>query len=290
MSYPSNVRSVFGDVDPSRNQLGVGWSGIATTGLLWDLAYAANHYCIDADSDITLELPSMGLADNQAQPGHWITITNTSDFIITINNSAVLPVTRIAPDSSAKITANVEAVLLWTVEYNTSPKASLRAGVDPISDPDPIIGGLIVPAGSGEISIPITIADQSIGIANPYIFDPLGLFTVNTASITVQPGRYQIQAGINIISFAPGAIAAEGKIIQIMRDVDMIYNAPPICTASIMSAMGVTSPLTAFVWTLNTSANFSISAPETLAIKFLPNNTTDIVIALTSNMTLIQLD
>ena len=292
MSFPSLSRTILGDIDTSRSQLGIGWSGTATSSLLWSLYYAANHYCIDAVSDITLTLPAVGFLATEAQPGHWLTIVNKSSFVITIENSSAVDIVRISPNAAVKLITDSSAATTWTIEYDTSAKASLRAGVDPTSNPDPFIGGLLVPAGASEFSIPITVADQSLGIANPYINDPLGYFTVGTDSIIVQPGEYSASISINIISIDPLTIATEGKIMQLMKSTDVIFSAPPICGDNKMTAYHITNPpnpIDAYIWTLNCASNFKLTTPESLSIRFIPNNTTDIIISLTSNISLTQL-
>lgn len=279
----------FGDVDSSRSQLGIGWSGIATTMPLWSLQYAANHYCIDAAGDIDIDLPAVGFNAAEAQPGYWVTIFNKSAFVLNIRDVTTVTVTVIASNSAAKLIADSSSPNGWSVEYNTSPKASIRAGIDPTSNPDPFIGGLLVPANSSEFSIPFTLAPQSLGIADNYSFDQLGKFSVSGTDITVQPGNYRVSVSINIIDFGALGASNEGKILQLMRSIDTIYTAPPICTDSLMSGVTITSPLNAFVWTLNTTANFTLSSPETLSVRFIPNNTVDVIIALTSNISFEQL-
>lgn len=292
MSFPSPSRTILGDVDSSRSQLGIGWSGTSGDSALWALQYGANHYCVDALSDITLTLPGVGFLSSEAQPGHWLTIANKSAFVISIENSSATVIARFPGNSAIKLIADSLVITGWTIEYNTSPKASLRAGIDPTSNPDPFIGGLLVPAGTPEFSLPITVGDQSLGIANPYNTDPLGYFSVGTDSVTVQPGDYSVSISINIISIDPLTIATEGKIMQLMKSTDVIFGAPPICGDNKMTAYHITNPpnpLDAYIWTLNCSSNFSLDTAESLSIRFIPNSTTDIVIALTSNISLTQL-
>lgn len=290
MSFPSVTRSAFGDVDSSRSQLGIGWSGIATSTLLWSLHYAANHYCIDAAGNLDIDLPSVGFLANEAQPGYWVTITNKSAFFLNIRDSGTVTVIVIASNSSVKLIADSSSPNGWTIEYNTSPKASARANVDPTSNPDPMINGLLIPANSSELSIPFTVADQDLGIANTYSFDQLGRFNVSGTDITVQPGRYRVSTSINIIDLGAAGASNEGKIIQLLLSSQSIYTGPPILTDSLMSGITITSPLNAYVWTLNSSGTFSVLSPVTLSLRFIPNNTVDIVIAPTSNISLEQLD
>jgi hypothetical protein len=292
MSFPSLSRTVIGDTDVSRSQLGAGWSGTSGSAALWSLYYAANHYCVDAVADITLTLPPVGFLPSEAQPGHWVTIANKSNFVISIENSSPLLISRISGGSAIKLIADSSAINGWTIEYNTSPKASLRANVDPTSNPDPIINGLLVPAGASEFSVPITVSPQGLGIAESFIYDPLGCFAVDVDTITVQPGRYFAEASLNIISFNPLTNPTEGKIMQFLRTGDVIFGSAPICSDAKMSAYQLTNPpnpLDAFVWTLTASSNFILSTAESLSLRFIPNNTTDVVVSLTSNISLTQL-
>jgi len=56
---------------------------------------------------------------------------------------------------------------------SVSPRqSSARINVDPTSNQDPTTNGLLLPAGTTEFRMPITIVDQGLGIANPYVDDP----------------------------------------------------------------------------------------------------------------------
>lgn len=287
MSFPSLTRSVLGDVDSSRSQLGIGWSGLSADNTLWNLQYAANHYCVDCLADITLDLPNVGFTSNDAQPGHWLTINNMSvQWKITIRDSTLTSLVVIFPGKSAKFIANTSSPMLWTID---SGCASFRAGVDPSSNPDPIIGGLLFPPGSTEINMPITLADQSIGLANPYIVDPFGVFSFGADTITINVvGNYAASVNLNFIAF--GGAQNELKVAQLMDNSFSLFNGPPICTDSEYNGAAITTPLVGVVWTLTDAASFNVtSVPVTIAVKLRVDSSTDVSLALTSNVCIRQI-
>lgn len=169
-------------------------------------------------------------------------------------------------------------------------KGSTRVSVDPSSNPDPNIGGLVIPAGSGQISMPITISGIEIGTASPYLYDPKSVFTIQNDTIKIKPGRYSVSFLINILSYDPMAIQAEGKIVQFLdSDIDIFMGAP-ICGCSMYNGYPLTSPLVAYNWCISSSACFSIDTEKEFALKIIFNNTTDVTIVLTSGFSVISLD
>lgn len=169
-------------------------------------------------------------------------------------------------------------------------KGSTRVSVNPASNPDPLINGLIIPAGSGELSMPITTSPIDIGSASPYIYDPQNLFTFSNTTITIKPGRYFFSFLVNIISYDPMAVQAEGKIIQFLRSNESIFMAPPVAACSMYNGYPLTSPLTAYNWCISASSCFFVEEETEFALKFEFNNTTDVTIALTSGFSIIALD
>jgi hypothetical protein len=169
-------------------------------------------------------------------------------------------------------------------------KGSTRVSVNPASNPDPIIGGLVIPAGSGQISMPITVTGIEIGLASPYLYDPKSIFTIQNDTIKIKPGRYSMSFLINVLSYDPMAVQAEGKIVQFLKsDIDIFMGAP-ICACAMFNGYPLTSPLVAYDWCISSSACFSIDTETEFALKFEFNNTTDVTIVLTSGFSIFALD
>lgn len=120
LSY--NRVSIDGDFDVGRGQLGIGWSGATVSAALWSLHRGANHYIIDPLSLSTIiTLPVVGTSATQAQPGHWLTIVNSSvTNTIVVNNSSSVTVATITPGNSIMIIADTGAATGWVQQYNTS--------------------------------------------------------------------------------------------------------------------------------------------------------------------------
>jgi hypothetical protein len=120
-TYSGSSLIVKGDIDTGRGQLGMGWSGVATTGTLWGLRLGANHYNVEVAAPVTLALPAVGISDIEAQPGYWTTIANVNGVSdITITDSLATTLTTITPGNSAMFVADNNLANSWNVQYNTS--------------------------------------------------------------------------------------------------------------------------------------------------------------------------
>lgn len=166
-------------------------------------------------------------------------------------------------------------------------KSNCRVSVDPSSNFDPNIGGLIIPANSGESnSMPITF-----GPAAPYNHDPKRLFTIHDNYISIKKGRYFISFQLSVMSYDPGAIQGEGKIVQFLRKDDTIFMSAPICSCGMYNGYPlVVGPFNGFFWALSSQFTFEIQNDTDFALKYTFNNTTPVTIAMTSGFSLISLD
>jgi hypothetical protein len=282
-----------GDVDVGRSQLGKSWSGLLTSPDLWVNELSANRYCFTLTGDASVRMPAVGTLTSEAQPGYWVTITNINTSVnpfalIVYDVTGLNELAVLYPTCSATLIANLDSVTNWTVTQNTSDfvRAQLRAGVDPTSNPDPITGGLIVPAGSTQFNMPITVSPQSIGLADPFITDSAGFYQVASDGINIMYNN-DYQASFNIYIIGTGAIPNQLQVGQILEDGQSIFNAPPICSANDYDGSVVTVPLGGIIWLLTGTANFTVTtAPVKIVMRLLINNTTDFVIALTSNISI----
>lgn len=279
-----------GDIDVGRSQLGLNWSGTPSSVNLWDNYFAANRYCITATSNLSINLPEIGTLATQAQPGYWVTIVNDADsapFTVTVFDSTGLTQLGILYPTCSLCAIAIAATNDWTITQNTSDyvRAQFRAGVDPSSNPDPIIGGLLVPAGSTEFNMPITILPQSIGLADPFVTDPAGFFQFDPDGVNLMYANdYQASFNIYIIGF--GASPDQLQVGQILQDGQTIFNAPPICSASDYGGSVVNAPLNGVIWLLTGTANFRVTSQSKIVMRLLMNSTTDLVVALTSNISI----
>ena len=95
---------------------------------------------------------------------------------------------------------------------------------------------------------------------------------------------------LNILSLDPLGLPNEGKIVQLLDSSMMIFGGPPICTDSKMTGITITTPISGHVWSLGSGATIDVLAPQSISLKIIPNNTTDIIIALTSCISIVQLN
>lgn len=176
------------------------------------------------------------------------------------------------------------------VNIPTGQTSSLRAGVDPTSNPDPITMGLLLPSGSAEQNLPLTITPYGINIADPYIQDSNGDYTVNSNSITVNnEGDYNISFEILVLGTAD---QVDPMVCQVLLQGQTIYNAPPSIADFALAAAPIPA-LSSWTkgWQLTASANSHITAGEELVLRFLPNNPSgDICIQIISNISMHRID
>ena len=169
-------------------------------------------------------------------------------------------------------------------------QSSTRINIDPSSNPDPLTNGLLIPAGTGEFSMPLTVADQSLGIANPYIDDPNGDYTINSDSVLFN------NDGNFFFALSVGAIGSVSKtspfVAQVLLQGQTIFTAPPICAAALQAEANI-GPFGPYdkVWFLCDTGAAQISAGDELVVRILPNNPTDDnVIQLTGNLSICRID
>lgn len=288
MTTYSLSRSVFGDVDSSRSQLGIGWSGIINQAQinLWSINYACNHYCIDPLVPLILNMPGVGVNSGEAQPGHWVVITNTGSSNITLQTISSNPIEGINPGCAIMLIADNNSPVLWTVVYNTS-KTSTRIGVDTSGNPGPL-NGLLIPPGTPEFNMPLTVVpDPGLNVASPYINNPKGLITVGADTITLEPGEYR--ASIAIIIIGLGATQNHGMFVQLIENSMSIFMGPPAIASGAYTGEVITSPINAVGWFANGSCTLKVDTQIVLGVKCLFNNDTDVEISLTSNVSIEQI-
>ena len=168
--------------------------------------------------------------------------------------------------------------------------SSLRANVNPVSNPDPFTNGLIIPMGTGQFDLPLTVAPIGLGIADPYIYDPEGDFTVGVDSITINTtGYYSISADIVIL----GSVDKINPcMFQILLQGQSIFTAPPACfDVSQASSDIVTMIPYNKGWSLSGTANATLQAGQILTCRMLLNNPTDDnVIEIVSAVSIARID
>lgn len=91
---------------------------------------------------------------------------------------------------------------------------------------------------------------------------------------------------MSIISLDPMTVPTEIKVAQLLiADQDM-FMAPPITSAISCAAL---LDLGFYVWDVNSTSNFEVLTETTFALKCKFFNTTDVIIALTSNLSINEL-
>lgn len=201
--------------------------------------------------DVSMQiLPSSALLDN-------LTISKS----LTINT---------IPYPSSTPTTGITSVLAsidgfgdtkWEDANDTVSNITYRLDIDPQSNPDMTIGGLVIDAAStipGPFNIPLASGDQPLDVGAPFVNDPFNSFTLNTTanvgitSITCnRAGTYQFTLSMPLLAVGS---SASNAIIQLLRTGQPIFSGPPI-----MSAIGsVNIPLAGFGAMSSLSANYNM--------------------------------
>lgn len=174
---------------------------------------------------------------------------------------------------------------------SVSPRqSSARINVDPTSNQDPTTNGLLLPAGTTEFTMPITVVDQGLGIGNPYVDDPNGDYTIGSDNLEINNA---LDCRVSIMIAAVGSVAKTAPlVVQVLLQGETIFTSPPLCSAATMAGLdvGPFGPYTK-AWFLSGTANAKIAAGDILIVRILPNNPTDDnVITLTSNISICRID
>jgi len=174
---------------------------------------------------------------------------------------------------------------------SVSPRqSSARISVDPTSNQDPTTNGLLLPAGTTEFTMPITIVDQGLGIANPYVDDPNGDYTIGSDNLEINNA---LDCRVSIMIEAVGKVAKTAPLVaQVLLQGETIFTSPPLCSAATMAGLDV-GPFGPYAkaWFLSGTANAKLSVGDTLIVRILPNNPTDDnAITLTSNISICRID
>ena len=127
--------------------------------------------------------------------------------------------------------SQVDFVNIQDIIPNISLKPCIyRLNINPTSNPDPFIGGLIVNSASthpADFEIPLTLNQQSLDIAEPFALDGNNYLTFDGVSdITVnKTGIYEI--GISFYLFSTLITPNNFYVFQVLRNGTSIFTGPP---------------------------------------------------------------
>lgn len=172
-----------------------------------------------------------------------------------------------------------------------------RLNVNPVSNPDPLTGGLIVASGSthpapGTIfNVPLTGLPQGLGIANPTISDVNNLFTftepVNNDRITCNvTGDYYIS--FNLISLSNLATPNNFAVGQLLPTGGAVFTGPPALDSGQAFFSDAGSPIAPFYNIVAMASNAAVvhlTAGDILSLVYYLQSDSA-VISLTSNLSI----
>lgn len=230
----------------------------------------------------------------QDTTGSTIELTLPGGYVFSSSGTATL----LFPDEPATLALVFSASPIVSVMsgvggggISVSPRqSSARINVDPTSNQDPTTNGLLLPAGTAEFTMPITVVDRSLGIGNPYVDDPNGDYTIGSDTLEINNA---LDCRVSIMIAAVGSVTKTAPIVaQVLLQGETIFMSPPLCSAATMAGadIGPFGPYTKG-WFLSGTANAKLSAGDILIVRVLPNNPTDDnVITLISNISICRID
>jgi len=172
-------------------------------------------------------------------------------------------------------------------------KARYRLNLDPTSNPDPFIGGLIITAAETaafDFIVPLTLANQSLGIGNPFSYDPNNHLSFASNIITCnRTGYYNISLQMAALSnlITPN----NGIIFQVLLNGINIFSGPPAITAGSPFFSSMSLPFFAIfniAAFCSSVSNVQLTQGDQITLKFFLGYDS-CVIPLTTNLSITEL-
>jgi hypothetical protein len=149
--------------------------------------------------------------------------------------------------------------------------AAARFGVDPSSNPGPLINGLLfdpTATTAGTWIIPMTSTPTGLGIGDNFEDDADGYFTLtNPTSVTINvSGKYHISAAWFVVTSDP----LDPVSLQVLKNGDAMFTAPPAFENFSSGSSTGTTPLSAIytrAYSMLGSMDCALSAGDVISCK-----------------------
>lgn len=194
-----------------------------------------------------------------------------------------------SPSGTLSVTSDSDNIFI-DVSSGTGAYSSARFEINPASNPDPLVGGLIVPSGTPEFQIPF-LNNSSAGLCSAYVDDPDGDYSLPNGTtgdyISINnPGKYRLSFNI----FALGTVSSSEMFASILLNGQPLFSAPtPASSGADVIDLSV-GPFTKGFGLCGVS-NLDITAPTDIALRLLPANpAADITLTLCTNLSINRLD
>lgn len=196
----------------------------------------------------------------------------------------------LSSDNSLLVTADADNVDITINNLTNAKASSARFELNPASNPDPLVGGLIVPSGTPEFQIPF-LNNSSGGLCSAYVDDPDSDYSLPNGTtgdyISINnPGKYRVSFNI----FALGTVSSSEMFASILLNGQPLFSAPtPASSGADVIDLSV-GPFTKGFGLCGVS-NLDITAPTDIALRILPANpAADITLTLCTNLSINRLD
>lgn len=154
---------------------------------------------------------------------------------------------------------------------NSYSLAAARIGIDPTSNPGPIIGGLLFDPTltlTGTFALPLTTASFSTGICDNFLDDADNYFTlISPTELQINvSGKYNMSGNIIVLTNDP----LTPLVIQVLRNTDVMFAAPPAMTDARGILSAGTSPISALysnIYTMGFTEDCSLVAGDIIGVK-----------------------
>ena len=178
---------------------------------LWERSFTEQEYAGPADDPIL----TTGLATIDPVSGFANSLHVPHDHVVIGNGTTGIP--------STTHRSNV------TAPANPIDSCTYRISIDPTSNPEPFVQGLVVDSTSthpGTFNIPLTISPLGLGLAETYLYDPTGFLSVGADTITVLKSCV-VYASVSLGILSNEVTPNNFFNAQLLHNGQAVFTAPP---------------------------------------------------------------
>ena len=154
---------------------------------------------------------------------------------------------------------------------NSYSLAAARFGIDPSSNPGPVIGGLLFDptlTTGGNFALPMMSTSIGLGIGDNYLDDTDNYFTlISPTELQINvSGKYSLSTNWFVLSNDTLTSCA----IQILRNTDIMFTAPPAASNAVNLVPAGTIPISALysnLYSFQTAIDCSLVAGDIIGVK-----------------------
>ncbi len=266
-----SVSNIVGNTSNNTDAKKVPWANLVCNSLY--VLNGIKSATIDATSIDATDVKISGILMVDNKPVVGTTVKNAS-----VSGSALVAEPSPNDYEIRRLRAGTGMQLIDDPDYveiastvNSYSLAAARLGVDPSSNPGPLIGGLLFDptlTTAGTFAIPLTSAIFGSGVCENFLDDVDNYFTL-TSPTTLQinvSGKYNISGNVIVLTNDPLSLVA----LQVLPSVDAMFSSPPAMTNAVGVLSTGTTPISAIysnIYTLGFAQDCTLVAGEIINMK-----------------------